>query len=185
MTFLPRNFPKELFLLLTTACCALLLGAGPAHASGVFPVQISQTGDTNLDCGQISSEVSSMNALVSRARKIERDTEMTNTGLGVAKTVGSFLIGSLGGALGILAAGHFASEVTDEKIDAALAAENSAKQRISLMSGIFDTKGCQGPLQAALDLPAGGDGNPAAIEPAAGEEHAGIQPVKPRYSYND
>lgn len=134
---------------------------------------IIRTGDTELTCNQISTEITSMESVIVKSLEEQRDGEMTSTGVGVAKTVGGLLVGSLGGVLGIMAAGHLAAEAADDKVEEAAAEENAAAQRRSFMIGIYNAKGCQGPLQPGFDV--------AALEPAAGDDepHA---PVSPHYN---
>lgn len=168
-------------MLMAGICFALAVGpAAPAFSMETKKIEISQPEDVHLTCPQISREVSAMNDLINENREIAEDSEMTHTGVSVAKTVGSFLIGSLGGVLGVMAAGHLAGRVADEKTADAVAAEDSAKQRMSLMVGIFNTRSCIGPIQmAALVLPGESENALNNIEPAAGGDS---KPRAPRYN---
>ncbi len=106
-------------------------------------------GDEAMDCPAIAQEVSAMDDVILQSYIVQQSSEKTTIGVGVAKTVGSFLVGSLGGALGILAAGHFASEAADDKGEIAAALEDTAKQRRSLMVGMHNAKKCAEELPVA------------------------------------
>ncbi|HEY8191621.1 MAG TPA: hypothetical protein VIG74_04285, partial [Alphaproteobacteria bacterium] len=97
------------------AACLLPLAASQAYAAPPPTLQISMPGDETMDCPAIAQEVSAMDDVILQSYIVQQSSKKTTLGVGVAKTVGSFLVGSLGGALGILAAGHFASEAADDK----------------------------------------------------------------------
>ena len=141
--------------LLTFAACAFFATAPAYAASPVF--EYSQAGDLDLDCHQISREISAMELLISQAKDIQDTTHMTTTGVTVAKTVGSYLVGTMAGGIGILAAGYLVNEAADDKAEDALALEDAAEQRRSFMAGIYNARGCNGPLDLAAIAPASGD----------------------------
>lgn len=159
-------------LLIAQICMMLLLSGTQAGAAGNDLAQISQAGDMEMSCHDISREVSKMESVIGAAEQTLNSSNAAGTGIKVAKTVGSYLVGSLGGALGIMAAGYIVGEATDDKAEDAIAARETAEQRRSFMSGVYNAKGCQGPLELAT------------IEPAAGESYGPpYRPVrKPRYN---
>lgn len=116
-----------------------------------------------------------MGDIISQAQDELEHSRMTGTGIGIGKAVGSYLVGSLIGGVGIIAAGYIASEAAGERSEKAEGMQDMAMQRRSFMEGIYNARGCAGPLDVAQ------------IEPAAGEgrdEKPREHPV-PRYSYND
>lgn len=144
-------------------------------------MRITQPGDSKLNCLSISSEISEMDTIILEAEEKKRNTRVAGTGFGVAQTVGSFMVGSLGGVLGIFAAGAIIDNAADNKVEKVQEIQNAAAQRRSLMAALYDTRECFGPLAQEMAL----------IEPAAGEEIGGdllIGPpdlrLKP-VSYND
>ncbi len=142
-------------------------------------LEISMPGDTNMSCHALSSEITSMDQVISEALAAKNESRTTSTGIGVAKTVGGILVGSLGGAIGIMAAGHLLSSATDDETASADALQDIAEQRRSLITGIFTTKKCQGPRPAPLRDRAAATKTAAVApdlantEPAAGGATAG------------
>lgn len=156
------------------ACAVLLsLCRGAAAADDASAFEVARIGDLDMDCYQISREISAMELLVAQAVEEQESTKMTSTSVAVAKTVGSYLVGTLAGGLGILAAGYIVSEATDDREENAIALQNGAEQRRSFMAGIYNARGCNGPLALA------------AIQPAAGEEQDDTPQFRPRFQYND
>ncbi len=106
-----------------------------------------------------------MNDMIAAAQDIQDSSRMTGTGIGVAKTVGSYLVGSLGGALGILAAGYIVGEATDNSGEDAAALQDKAEKRRSFILGIYNARGCQGPVKLAEIEPAAGTSVPVSPRP--------------------
>lgn len=140
-------------------------------------LRISRPDDLLLDCHEISRQISTMEAIMSYTEEIQDDFRITDTGITVGKAVGSYLVGSLAGGIGIVAASFIISEAADDRAEQAAATQHTAMQRRSFLSGIYNARGCQGPLEMAL------------IEPAVGPMEDSEITFKPRqedrYSYND
>jgi hypothetical protein len=178
-----ESYPRlKNFALMGLAVCTLSFIADPVHAAAP-KLEISMPGDEIMDCPAIAQEVSKMDDVILQSYIVQQSSEKTTLGVGVAKTVGSFLVGSLTGALGILAAGHFASEAADDKGEVAAALEDIARQRRSLMVGMHNAKECKEELPVAPPpmedlwpkvVPASAGTEPAIehIEPASGREPA-------------
>lgn len=175
---------------LTALACTALVTAqiSPAFATDRIvnlernpeTLQISQTGDLEMTCHQISHEVSAMENIIFDTQEIQDNSKITGTGINVGKAVGSYLVGSLIGGLGIIAAGYIVSEAANGSAKSAEALQDIAFQRRSFMAGIYNAKGCVGPLELA------------AIEPAAGavEEKEAFGPPdkrtrKAEYKFNN
>lgn len=155
------------------------LFSAPAFAAEMFDLRVSREGDLVKDCGEISQEVSTMESIMEHAAEVQTETELAGKGINVVKSVGTYLIGSTGGALGIIAAGVVVSHFADEKIESAEDLQKAAGQRRSFMMGVYNAKGCEGPFKAtAFEL--------AGIEPAAGDGAVygppDLRPRKPVYN---
>jgi hypothetical protein len=116
-----------------------------AHDGSRFAV--SRPGDIELDCGQISAEATHMRMIITQTQDERDTTKMRGRGIGVAGAVGTFLAGTATGGLGFAAAGMLAKEANEEKSETAETTQDIAEQRLSFMQGIFNAKGCVGPLE--------------------------------------
>lgn len=154
--------------------------SAPAAASGMAKtIRITRPGDSKLDCMELSREISYMDEVISEAEDTKRSTKITGTGIGVVETIGSFAIGSLGGVLGIFAAGALVSNMADNKVEALHEIQTAASLRRSLMTAMHEVRQCHGPLAQEL----------AVLEPAAGDEDEvdlmgppDLRPPKPVYN---
>ncbi len=197
-----------------------LLLCGHAMAAGTTPVpakkpaaprlEIYMPGDDRLDCSGIGKEIARMEDMIIRSDAAQQSAENTGTGISIAKAIGGFLIGSIPGAIGVMAAGHVASEAAEGQAEDAEAVEDVAEQRRSMMIGMYNAKTCKGPIHsnrsirnAAISedwdgqprsagqsaMPAYGNPedvrrfDPAAIEPAAGGRGYRVEAHK--VGYND
>lgn len=152
----------------------IALPSASARAAEFLDIQISRADDLLMSCHEISREIALMETIVHQTRLTQERAELTSAGVGVAKTVASYLVGSLGGAIGIMAASYIVNEATDDRGDNAKTIEDLAQQRRSFMKGVFNARACMGPLELS------------SIEPAAGI--ASIperQEREVRYHYND
>ena len=156
-------------------------------------LQVSMAGDTLLDCTGISNEIVYMESIMTSSDEIQRSAENKGTGISIAKAIGGFLVGSVPGALGVMAVGHVAGEAAEGEAEDAEQLENIAALRRSLMVGMYNAKGCKGPIysqrairSAAIETPAPEPFpavDPAHIEPAAGGRGYKIQAH--HVEYND
>lgn len=162
-------------------CSALVVGAllilpcGQVQAQGpaleTKQIEISRPGDLEMSCSKLLLEIAELETLIIQTREIQENTELASTGIGVGKAVGSYLVGSLAGGIGILAAGFIASQAADNRAELAEDLEDAAFQRRSFMAGIYNAKQCSEPLELA------------ALEPAAGETVSPPKPLKKRKPY--
>lgn len=188
-------------LLVMLAHPALAAGAPiPAHKPVPEKIEIWMAGDELLDCGGIRREIAAMEEVIIRNDEAQQSAQNTGTGISIAKAIGGFLIGSIPGAIGVMAAGHVAGEAAETQAEDAEAREDVAQQRRSMMIGMYNAKECKGPIHsnralrnAAIDAheatPAYGNPedvrrfDPAAIEPAAGGRGYKVEAHK--VDYND
>ena len=127
--------------------CGLLLKPAPASATWL---SISQYGDGNLNCSQLSREAFVMKSIIAQTQDERQDSKMQTQGIGVVGTAASFVVGSVTGGLGIAAAGLFARHASDQAGNEAEAIQDIAQQRRALMVGLFKGKDCVGPVEGAL-----------------------------------
>ncbi len=157
----------------------------PAQAQETIALQVSQIGDVELSCGALSQEALLMKDIIDTTQDIKDDSKMRSHGINAAAGIGGFLIGTVTGGIGLAAAGFLLDQDTKNDSTQADNVQDIAEQRRSFMVGIFNAKGCQGPLEYALQ-----DKAPvtlvdkmgvrlSAIAPAAGgEEIYGVYPQR-------
>lgn len=139
-------------------------------------LQISKLGDVDKTCHALSREAVAMRNIIRDKVSIQDDAEMKGHGITAAGAIGSFLIGSVTGGIGLAAAGFLATEAVENEAEEAEDIKDVAAQRRSLMMGIYNAKGCAGPIEhAMLDTPTiEPEQRFAAVEPHKIEPAAGI-----------
>lgn len=167
------------FTISTFACPAY----ANSKAEAEIAAEVSESGelvqgDTGMSCDQIANEVVELDRIIRTARISQKNSDNTGTGVTVARTVGSLLIGSLGGVVGIAAVGALAGEAVDNKGEKAAVIEENAEERQNRLAGVFEGKGCDGELALTEETP----DDVAATEPAAGPSQKYKQSPKPRYN---
>ena len=155
----------------------LSLAVQSARATPPEGLQVSMQGDAELDCAKIVAEVGSMDDLISQTYQTQEASEKASVGVGVIKTVGSYLVGTLTGTIGFMAAGQLAAQAAGSRGEDAEAVGDIALQRRSLMVGMYQAKKCAGALPEpppppeklwpSLHTPTPASA-PQEIEPAAG-----------------
>jgi hypothetical protein len=142
-------------LTLLSACAAALsLGACSATASGggadLAPlIQVSQPGDAQMSCEQLTTEIAAMDAAIAEQRQAavdaERSGQVAATGAGVA-TNAALYSGALGRVPGLGLAANAAAGQAQARAQAEAErreenARNAEMRRTSLM-GIYQGRGC-------------------------------------------
>lgn len=117
------------------------------------PPQISRKGDLELSCNALSSEAANMREIISNTQNIKDNAEIKSHGVTAAGAVGSFLIGSVTGGIGLAVGGFLIDHNIDEHSDKADEVQDIAEQRRTLMVGIHNAKGCFGPIEHAMQNP--------------------------------
>jgi hypothetical protein len=171
---------KRRFLSITSALTVAVLlqpFATTAHAietADTYALEVSKPGDLEMSCGELSEEALLMNDIIATTQDIRDNSEVKERGIGVAGAAASFLVGTLTGGLGIAAAGYLANEAVEGKGDNAESVQDVAEQRRSFVTGIYNSKGCLGPIDHAMqkepgDAPETKAEDAAKLETAAGE----------------
>ncbi len=136
--------------------------------------------DVALSCDQIADEVVRLDRVIRNARETQISSSQAGTGVSVARTVGSLLIGSLGGVVGIVAVGALAGEAAESSGEKAAMIEENAEERQNRLAGVFDGKGCEGTLALTGEPEHDPVAQATRTEPASGTT---ARPVnKPRYN---
>lgn len=162
---------------------AVLTGAAQA-AQAAEPITtefaVAQPGDAALDCAAINREIAAMEDIIIENEATQRAAKNTGTGITIAKAVGGFLIGSVPGAIGVMAAGYAAGEVAEDRAETADGIADSAALRRSMMIGMYNAKACKGPLHSPQSIKRVAV-KYEDIEPAAGPRNTHSTPAR----YND
>lgn len=158
-------------------CTILVLSstlAQTALATEAVELRVSRKGDINFDCGKLSREALLMREIITTTEDIKDSSTMRGHGINAATGIGSFLIGTATGGIGLAAAGFLLSQTNEEDADDADNVQDIAAQRRSFMVGIYNAKGCYGPIEHVmldgLKRPSSTIINIASVEPAAGDE---------------
>jgi hypothetical protein len=136
---------------------------------------ISREGDIDMSCGPLSHEALRMRDIIYKTQEVKDRAKMQNHGIAAAGAIGSFLIGSVTGGVGLAVGGFLLDQNFDKIEEDADNIQDIAAQRRTLMMGIYNAKGCEGPLEHAMQNPEIFDplAKIAAIAPAHGEEETG------------
>lgn len=78
---------------------------------------------------------------------------MKSHGITAAGAIGSLLIGSATGGIGLAVGGFLMNHSVEERSDEADKIQDIAAQRRTLMMGIHNAKGCFGPIEHAMQNP--------------------------------
>ncbi len=171
---------------LSILTCATPAFSGDLLAPDDLELKVSRVGDLEMSCSELSQEALLMKDIVATTQDIKDSSTLQKHGITAVGAVGSFLVGTVTGGIGLAAAGFLLDHNVDGKSDSADSVQDVAEQRRSLMLGIHTAKGCYGPLEHAMIDP-----EPiklielASIEPSTGSETEpgyAKQPPKPRYN---
>lgn len=179
---------KKTITLTYTAFILAIMPIQNAKAIEAVELKVSRLGDVELPCGSLSEEALLMREIIIATEEIKDNSDLKSHGINAAAGIGSFLIGSATGGIGLAAAGFLINQTNKEDASDANGVQDIAKQRRGLMLGIFNAKGCFGPIEHALQ-----DGfippaekksiSVANIEPASGNtQNNSTSQNKPRYN---
>ncbi len=146
-------------LLLTTATPAYAVEDKPTHQApqarelSLTELKVTKAGDLEKSCGPLSAEAANMRDIIYVTQDIKNKSNMQSHGVTAAGTIGSFLIGSVTGGIGLAVGGMLIDYSIDGNADDAEKIQDIAQQRRTLMMGIYNAKNCQGPLEHAMQNP--------------------------------
>ncbi len=121
-------------------------------------IEISRTGDHDLSCNALSKEAGHMMKIMHRTQDIKNNSDLKSHGVTAAGAIGSLLIGSATGGVGLALGSFLMNHNIDDARDRADTLNSIAAQRRTLMMGIHNAKGCFGPVEHAMQ-------NPPAFDP--------------------
>jgi len=116
-------------------------------------LRVSYDGDINMACGPLSSEALRMRDVIYATQDVKDRAKMQSHGITAAGAVGSFLIGSVTGGVGLALGGFLLDQNVGQTEENADTVQDTAAQRRTLMMGIYNAKGCEGPLEHAMQNP--------------------------------
>ena len=119
-----------------------------AHA-----LQISRLGDVEKSCGSLSEEAADMRDVIYQMEEAKAQKDLQSDGLTAAGAVGSFLVGTVTGGVGLAVGGFLLERNIENNKEEVDAIQDIAEQRRTLMMGIFNAKGCLGPIEHAMQNP--------------------------------
>lgn len=168
-----------------TAATDTLPQSTPVNREVEMPIDftISKIGDTELSCGALSTEAQNMRDIIYIMEDEKTSSKLKSHGVTAAGAVGSLLIGTATGGVGLALGGFLLDQNFKDNKEKADEFQDIAEQRRTLMMGIFNAKGCEGPIEHAMQNPAKFDPTDliAAIEPAGGQTYYSER----RKRYND
>lgn len=94
-----------------------------------------------------------MAKIIFATQDVKNNSELRSHGVTAAGAIGSFLIGSATGGIGLAVGGFLMNHTIDERKDRADTLQDTAAQRRTLMMGIHNAKGCFGPIEHAMQNP--------------------------------
>jgi hypothetical protein len=134
-------------------------------------ITLTKKNDLKMSCGELSQEAQKMRDFIYLMEEKKTNSKIKSHGVTAAGAVGSLLIGTATGGVGLALGGFLLDQNFKDKTEVADEAQDIAEQRRTLMMGIFRAKDCQGPIEHAMQNPEKFNAVDmiAAIEPAAGE----------------
>lgn len=123
------------------------------NAADIKTLEISTPEDLQMSCGQLSTEAANMAQVIYATQDIKDKSTMKSHGITAAGAVGSFLVGSVTGGIGLAVGGFLMNYNVEERSDQADDLQYIAAQRRTLMMGIHNAKGCFGPIEHAMQNP--------------------------------
>ena len=113
-------------------------------------LEISTSKDLEMSCSDLSREATNMSSIIYATQDVKDASEMKSHGITAAGAVGSFLIGSVTGGIGLAVGGFLMNQGVEGRSDEADKLQDIAAQRRTLMMGLHNAKGCYGPIDHAL-----------------------------------
>lgn len=176
---------KYLLLLMMIALCTSAQSAYAQNASTNKPLtladfKISRKGDLSLSCDQLYQEAKSMSEIINETRTLKEDAAFNSRGVSAAGAVGSLLVGTVTGGIGLALGGLLLDESIENRKKEADKIQDIAEQRRTFIMGIYTAQECEGDIYAMINnnKPAQHTiREPQNLEPASGD--------LPENPYND
>lgn len=143
-----------MYRFLALFCATFIFGFSTnAYAIKATELEVSRASDLNLQCSDLSREAATMRDIIFTNEEIKNDSDNTSMGISAAGAVGSMLIGTATGGVGLAAMGFMLDKQTEVRSDKADDIQDLAEQRRTFVMGIYNAKGCYGPMDHAMSNP--------------------------------
>ena len=114
---------------------------------------VSREGDIEMQCSALSREALEMRNVIYTTQEMKDNAKIKKHGVTAAAGIGSFLIGTVTGGVGLALGGFLLEQSFGGDASDADKIQDIAEQRRTLMMGIYNAKGCYGPLDHAMQSP--------------------------------
>jgi predicted extracellular nuclease len=170
------------------ALAAVLSALVVQQASAQSSIQVSQPGDANLSCGELTAEIARMDQIASQAQTqgANAQANVASTGaIASAATSAALYSGALGRSLGgfggLFASGAQNALSAKQNQDAQQTASLSqdAQMRRTMLTGIYQGKACDKAQSATAATPVSAPATPSAAEPPPSYAPAGAPSYRP------
>jgi hypothetical protein len=104
-------------------------------------IQVSQPGDSQMNCDEISNEISTMDLVINDAESSKSANELA----GIGASVAGHFAGFFGGGVGAAVATNGANAVVSKNKQSAEERKQAAQQRRTMLMGMHTGKGCNAP----------------------------------------
>ena len=114
---------------LALVCAVLALGfPHQAFAIKATELEVSRADDLYLECSELSREAATMRDIIFANQEIKDESENQSMGISAAGAVGSMLIGTATGGIGLAAMGFMLDKQTEDRADKADSVQDLAEQ---------------------------------------------------------
>ena len=141
-----------------------------------YAFKVVKDGDLEMSCEALVEEAILMRDIIQTTEDIKSDARFNGHAVTAAAGLGSFIVGTVTGGIGLAAAGFLASQKAETNEQSAEDIQDIAHQRRALIKGIHKAKNCENsmddawiPIKTKSSLDVGNE-KMAALEPAAGDE---------------
>lgn len=111
------------------------------------PFAVSRKDDLTLGCAQLRQETAAMRMIITDKERVKNASKMQSRGISAAGAVGSLLVGTVTGGIGLAAAGLMLDHNVSEKKEDADHEQDIAEQRRTWLKGLYAAQDCEGPIE--------------------------------------
>lgn len=115
-----------------------------------YALKVAKETDLEMSCEELTQEALLMRDIIQTTETLKSEANLNGHAVTAAGAIGSFLIGSVTGGIGLAAAGFIANQQVEETADTAQDTQSIAQQRRALMIGIHKAKNCSSNIETAM-----------------------------------
>jgi hypothetical protein len=108
---------------------------------------VTRKDDLMLSCKELRKEVAVMGSIISDTQNVKDVSKMQSRGISAAGAVGSFLVGTVTGGIGLAVGGLMLDHNVSENKDNADEIQDIAEQRRTWIKGLYTAQACEGPIE--------------------------------------